>query len=1150
MAPPHVHLPSFHRLVRLLTDVIRENLDEDVSEQAKLRVMYDHAVAARRTSVSWAQWRDEKVEQVAIAWLLGTLFVRYAEDNAMIDTPKPSGDLRQWWLSRFSTLAVALSTAPGQLAPADTRLMPEEGAQILGDFWQQQDNGGKSLLNFTDPDLDTRFLGDLYQEVSEPARHQYALLQTPAFIEEFILDQTLEPAVEQFGLDELAVLDPVCGSGNFVLGTFARLLKHWAKTAPNMPDVERVRRALTAVHGVDLNPFAAAITRFRLLVAARRACGNSPAPDIRIDSWPLRVAIGDSLLGDGDELNEDPDLLAKGKYHVVVGNPPYITVKDRAVDQKYRQRYDSCVGKYSLVVPFIQRFFELALRGDERSAGYVGLLAANSFTKREFGRRLAEEILTKRVTLNKVIDTSGAHIPGHGTPTIILVGRNRPAIDSDQVLVVAGLRGEPSAPAAPGEGAVWQSILRHADRPNQSDNWTESLTLDHVALRSFPWQLSGRQPAELMQLVANGPRLGDLVSRISYLANTGADDIFTASHATWRRQHTEAGQVFKIVSGSDIRDWAATPARSGFFPRTADLQVINIDEFPGHRHRLWPYRTTLGNRSDFSGRSYFNSSRIWYDWHSVSGAPTDRLLRIAFAWVATHPHFASLENAVALPSAPVIELTPQSSPAQRAHLVAALNSSTVCFWLKQISQRKGVSSVHKSTGGSGEPWAETYEFTPGRLRELPIPTVGSTRYGEELERLASALAASTPAAVLAFNRPTAESLREARDRWTGLRSRMIALAEEQDWEIYSQYGLLPDPRLAPDTASIPDLRLGERAFEIILARKILASEGEETQWFARHGSVPVQTIPEHWPAEYRALVEARIKAITSDPHLKVLERPEYKRRWATAGWDAMQQQALRDWLLDQCEYATLWFDTDGRHRKAQLRSINSLSEALRSDASVTEAAALYAPDKDLAEVLRDLLLEESVPCLAASRYTTLGLAKWKTWKTTWRQQRDEDDARAHGDSDAAQKVRQNAAVPPKYVATDFRKPSYWRSRGKYDVPSERFVSFPMAVEREPDLLLGWSGWSHTDRILALTSFIEERLASGDTERESLIPLIAAAHELLERADDTTAASRRDNELHRLRIGDWMGRLRLNDRDLGAWRPKSPKRGRPRKRPTT
>jgi len=35
------------------------------------------------------------------------------------------------------------------------------------------------------------------------------------------------------------------------------------------------------------------------------------------------------------------------------------------------------------------------------------------------------EVFLPRVDLTHVIDTSGAYIPGHGTPTVILFGRDR-----------------------------------------------------------------------------------------------------------------------------------------------------------------------------------------------------------------------------------------------------------------------------------------------------------------------------------------------------------------------------------------------------------------------------------------------------------------------------------------------------------------------------------------------------------------------------------------------------------------------------------------------------------------------------------------------------------------------------------------------------
>lgn len=98
------------------------------------------------------------------------------------------------------------------------------------------------------------------------------------------------------------------------------------------------------------------------------------------------------------------------RYHAVVGNPPYVTPRDPAINQAYRERFDSCHGKYSLAAPFTEHFFDLALApppGAADPSGFVGMITANSFMKREFGRKLIGRVLPRR-DLTHVVDTSGA----------------------------------------------------------------------------------------------------------------------------------------------------------------------------------------------------------------------------------------------------------------------------------------------------------------------------------------------------------------------------------------------------------------------------------------------------------------------------------------------------------------------------------------------------------------------------------------------------------------------------------------------------------------------------------------------------------------------------------------------------------------------
>jgi Type I restriction-modification system methyltransferase subunit len=111
-----------------------------------------------------------------------------------------------------------------------------DAAKALVTFWRARRPDGTLRHDFTDPEWDTRFLGDLYQDLSEDAKKTYALLQTPRFVERFILDRTLTPAIEEFGLDGLRLVDPACGSGRFLLGAFGRLAAAWREESPSLDD--------------------------------------------------------------------------------------------------------------------------------------------------------------------------------------------------------------------------------------------------------------------------------------------------------------------------------------------------------------------------------------------------------------------------------------------------------------------------------------------------------------------------------------------------------------------------------------------------------------------------------------------------------------------------------------------------------------------------------------------------------------------------------------------------------------------------------------------------------------------------------------------------------------------------------------------------
>ncbi|TIC84439.1 BREX-2 system adenine-specific DNA-methyltransferase PglX [Nocardioides sp. GY 10127] len=1161
-------LADLQRQVRLLEDDVRDRAAADAEVTARLQREHAEARRVGRTATSFGEFRDGQVTQAAVAWVLATVFVRFCEDNRLVDdawisgpgdrlreagerqthwfSQHPADNDRDWLLQGFAHLAGLPALAPlfdERHNPLFRLDVSADAAEALLRFWRERDGDGALVHDFTDPSLDTRFLGDLYQDLSEAARKQFALLQTPEFVEDFILGLTLDPAIDTFGLEGLRMIDPTCGSGHFLLGAFDRLFQAWSRERPSLPTRERVRLALDSVHGVDVNPFATAIARFRLTVAALRAEGITRLRDA--PGHPMHLGTGDSLLhgksdladgqldlGLGDhsfaseDLFEHPDMLKAGTYHAVVGNPPYITVKDSALNEAYRQIYKSCGGTYALSVPFAERFFELAVMDVERP-GFVGQITSNSFMKREFGKKLVTEFLPRH-ELTHVIDTSGAYIPGHGTPTVILIGRRR-FPRRDAIKAVLGVRGEPSAPADPAQGLVWTEMVSRLAETDYDGDYISVRDLQREVLNVHPWSLSGGGAAELVTaLEQDSPRLRSVIAPpIGGAIRAGADEAFMRLSGS-RPGKAPAALLKGLLTGDVVRDWQANLAETIWYPYTEEQPDARVAD------ELWPWRSVLAARRTFQGTMEEAGLR-WFEYMQHTKTPYRTPLSITFAFVATHNHFVlDRGGKVFNRSAPVIKLPEGATEDDHLALLGVLNSSTACFWLKQVSHNKGSTVDQRGARQATIDWENFYEFTGTKLQELPLPASLSAERARQLQVRVERAAQSTPAALVAEGVVDRASLASSRETHEQRRAHCIGTQEELDWEVYRAYGLVDEDLFVP-VGSEPEVRLGERAFEIVLARK--AARGEaDTVWFERHRSTPITEVPEHWPADYRALVERRIALIESDKQLALVERPDCKRRWASDPWETQQERALRGWLLDRLEEPSLW--RQGRGPATQ--SVAQLASRLADDATFLEVLETWAGKAvtDPAKELARLLADEHVPYLAALRYKAPGLRKRAEWEETWALQRRED---------AGEPVE--VPVPPKYTSADFLKASYWKHRGKLDVPKERFVSYPGAEKgADTSLVLGWAGWDHAEQAQALAILVGDRQSREGWPAERLTPLLAGLAELEPwlhqwHAEPVPGAPQGPAGAITGMLEQRLGQLGLPREDLATWRPPAPTRGR-------
>lgn len=1143
-----------HVLLAVLEAEIRQRVNNDASVRAPLVADHRAEIEAGYTRQDFTTWLGGRVTQTGVAWILATVFVRFLEDNRLI-SPRffepigsrtnapddrwqafihatPTANRRDWMQSEFAELArhPTLTELLGRANEHLWLLAPSEDGvlALLATFAERTDDGTTLRWSFADAELSTRFLGDLYQDLSDDAKKRFALLQTPDFVERFILDRTLEPALDTFGVqykangkadqDGFRVIDPTVGSGHFLLGAFPRILKRWQGAEPGTDIRVLVQRTLNSLHGVDLNPFAVSIARFRLVIAALNACSIrslSTAPDFRI---PL--AIGDSLLladrretrgTSGVQLSLDPEdtvtsqlldtrydaarkILAKG-FHAVVGNPPYIQPPED-LNQAYRELYGSCSGKYALTCPFMERFVELALPAQgARPAGFVGKITSNSFMKREFGKKLITQYFAKW-DLTAAIDTSGAYIPGHGTPTVILFLRNQKPSKST-VRAVLGIRGEPSTPDDPSQGLVWRSILDQIEKPGSQSNFVSVEDRAREMFCAHPWSLSGGGAGDVKEAIERGTTpLNSVAESIGITCFTLEDDIYLLDRTTASRIGL---RVRPMLEGDRIRDWSQDASSVAAFPYDDNLEPFEPSADMRLLRYLWIGKTTVSNNQMFGGRSKVESGLKWTEYGRFTSSKLRTPLSIAFAEIATHNHFVlDRGGKVFKNSAPVIKLKPGATEDEHLALLGVLNSSTALFYCRQVCHDKGTGGI--GGGIASEYWEHRFVFNATAVGLLPMPvqSAATVPHASKLDACSAKMAELTTAL------STGEMLsREAfGDRSTEILAASIALQEELDWLVYRLYGLRNDNTLEwPDLETLPPVQLGERAFEIVMARKMAAGE-LQTTWFERHGSTSITEVPSHWPAAYRALVEARIHAIESDASIGLIEQPEFKRRWNHEEWEVTWRNALTERFLDKVEALAVW-----RGDEPAPKSVAQLADLLARDAEAVELAehltGTEAPE--MAPFLAALLKDEHVPCAAGARYTESGLRKRQSWEATWDMQRKEDaiDALAEAgkitaDEAKARKKREvgDIPVPPKYDNKDFAKTPYWQARGKLDVAKERFISYPLAGgDKSTDLMLGWAGWDHYQQARAVVSLIDTHLEAG-LAAERALPLLQGLAELL------------------------------------------------------
>ena len=105
-----------------------------------------------------------------------------------------------------------------------------------------------------------------------------------------------------------------------------------------------------------------------------------------------------------------------------------------------------------------------------------------------------------RWDLTDIIDSSGAFIPGHGTPTAILIGRAQAPV-SERIRCIGGKRGEPKEPKVPAEGKVWRALAACGQEATDNSPFVTVSLYERKLFQEHPWNLNGGGAPELQRRI-------------------------------------------------------------------------------------------------------------------------------------------------------------------------------------------------------------------------------------------------------------------------------------------------------------------------------------------------------------------------------------------------------------------------------------------------------------------------------------------------------------------------------------------------------------------------------------------------------------------------------------------------------------------------
>ena len=187
----------------------------------------------------------------------------------------------------------------------------------------------------------------------------------------------------------LKILDPACGSGNFLTETYLSLRKLENRVLENLYGGQMVLGLLDPIqvsidqfYGIEINDFAVEVAKTALWIAELQMLDETrEILNMWIDALPLK---SNDNIHEGNALRMDwNDLLPAEQCSYIIGNPPFVGQKQRSAEQK-RDIMDVWKTKSIGLLDYVTCWYRIAATylADNPDASFA-FVSTNSITQGE-----------------------------------------------------------------------------------------------------------------------------------------------------------------------------------------------------------------------------------------------------------------------------------------------------------------------------------------------------------------------------------------------------------------------------------------------------------------------------------------------------------------------------------------------------------------------------------------------------------------------------------------------------------------------------------------------------------------------------------------------------------------------------------------------